>query len=514
MKLCRNCGQTMADDALYCTVCGAKYEKPVRKKFLDKGMLRRIGVGAAAVLAIVLVVMLISALFSSPAKKFVSYQKAILQKGALGQVVKLIDYANDYSLSTDATLTAESDDGMLDSVLAESAIGFKVDMSKKNVKASGELTIMGTPMVSGMVSYADGKIGFCVPELDETYYTAELAALVDMVGGEFEALEKLEQQEISSRLLKSVVKRYTDIFLTLATKDSTSVDKNGRVRMDILNGSVRGTVYTVQPSAEEIEDMLLKLAETVETDKELRKLALQLSGLNLEAVSKTASKNLEQKIEDYLDDFVDNLYDNAEYIGENLEESDFKWVLGMDGKKPFKYSIEWDNGESKLGFEAKEDSKNAFAFYIIDYYSTTYATVTYAKESDGYSGNLTAGVDDSYMVLEFEDVSNKTSALGIRHGSYSLSLDGNHYSLEVAKGKKGGTDHIVELYMFDTGNLKLVLNTSDKKATIPKPKGKTVDISDYDERELQALFVDWGYAAEELLEELGSKLERTTGGRF
>ena len=121
---------------------------------------------------------------------------------------------------------------------------------------------------------------------------------------------------------------------------------------------------------------------------------------------------------------------------------------------------------------------------------------------DGSVSRGTVTVDAGYggsMSMKYEIDESRKSPFGTPYGTYSYSytpLD-MAYSIQVADGVQGGTDHIMTIedcgYLFDApfDTLALTLNATEK-GTAQMPDGPVVDITNYSQDELEALFETLG----------------------
>lgn len=546
MKTCVNCGEKLEDNALFCDQCGCKAEAPApqggsfcgqcgakmepggmfcpecgakadtfpaaSQSCLDAGKApassgglkkKTVGIIAGAVAAVLVLALVIGAgasgVFASPAKKFTKYQKAVLVDGMAGKVVEMAESYNDYELSTDMTITADSSYSTLSRLLEDTALTLKVD-SKGNASTVGaEVVYDGETLLTGVFTYDSGKMGVYLPELDSHYYTADLVKLAENNGGDLEGLANAQRVQIPTKKLKNITERYLNVLLSTADKGNVEVTKDKKIRYSALSGSGEGTLYTFTPSEEDIEATLLLLADELEKDEDIRNFFVELIGDNGELYEQmfpgSDLDDIGTTIGDGLEDLADELRDEAEYMAEELYDEDFRWKLYVEGKKPRKICWELNGGENAMGIELKDDG---FGAYIQEGdYSTMSVAVSYEKNGKNYDGKIVLTQDIAWygtqeVTIRFSDVSETKSALGLRYGTYSTNIDGVTLKLEVGKAS-GGSDHTLNISGTGvSGDLELNLHTTDKSATVKKPKGKEVDITNFDEDELEELLYDWG----------------------
>lgn len=543
MKICPVCGHQGDDGEVFCGECGAKLGEsapveaawrpddmapsggqapvgqapvvqdvgvaapPPVKKSSGKRLVPLILAGVAGIAAIVVLVTFLAGVFASPSQKFASYQRKMLMEGVVDPLIKGIDEAGKKTFSTDMTLTASARGSReLDDLLDGSAISLKLDQKKNSLVASAGLTLQGDDIVEGTVSYEDGVFGFYVPRLDDTYYTVDLIQMMEELSGQdMSALENFKQPDIDTKLLKKLCERYIDVILSVANEENVAQSKDKKVSMNVLRGSERGTLYVCQPSAEDWEDMLLKLADTLEDDQELRDFALKYMQTMLESMGMRDMGDFEDVMDESLEETADALRNSAESFGQAAEDAGLTWSLCVKDKSFIRLTLELNDGEVCMGFEKQGDE---MAFYYLCGSEQYVMQTSCEKDGGAYSGEVTAYYEGwngrSGVTLSFEDVEKTKSALGIPRGVYTLEAEGREFELEVSKGDKGGTDHIFTVpdYMTNMGDIRVTLHTTDKKATCKLPKGKAVDITDYDQEELQDLFYDWQDEVEDMVSDI------------
>lgn len=528
---CPNCGQQIFDNAVFCPNCGAATNIAAdptvtaaapapAKKAPNSRVIGMAAAGVAALAVIVLVFSLVRGAFSSPADRFVAYQRDLLVDQVLDQLTTYADEYNGYlNFSTDMTITADTSDKMLHTILDDSAIALKMDLSKNSLLANGELILMGSPVLGGTLSYDKGTLGVYLPELDSHYYTADLGSLVKQMGGDddvADALAKLEIPELSTATLTKLGKCYIDVVLGAVNKDNVTVADDKKIRLSQLHKNLDGTSYIFQPTAEDVEEMLLKLADTIEEDKDLRAFVTSFIGNNAQLLQ-AAGMDMDDLMDEALLDAADYLRDNASYVGRMLERSDFSWTLGVSDKKVCLQRIEMNDGENVIAYESIEGNS---IFYVSSYGSIdSQVELEHTKKDGKYSGTMT--ISDGYsdmMELRFKNVDKGTkSALGCFYGEYTITSYGTELRMTVAKADGGGTDHEISIddlgYFMGTylDDLDINIHTTDKKSTASTPKASVVDVSAYTEMEFYELFSDLEYSMSNLADDLSAELYRSLG---
>lgn len=533
---CRNCGELLSGDAgAFCPNCGACLDAappppppapsspavpaaspvPVVKK---PAKARRI-LPFVALFAVVLAgagaaIAFFTGIFASPADKFLAYQKELLLEKGLSDLMDNTRQINGLlGLSTDMTLTARVDDPDINQYLDGSALRLKVDMDKRALLANLEFDLMGSTILTGALTYDNGALGFCLPELDDTYYLIDLAQLARRSGG-IEGLEDLEIPTIPADLLHDLAQCYINVVLDTVNKDNVTQLDGKVIRLDGLGKTVDGQTYVFRPSAEDIEGMVLRLADTLEKDKNLRGFVTTLLGSNQALIERVTGVDLEDVLDDALSQAANNLRAQAAEIGRTMESSGFCWYLGVSGGKVCMQRLELEGGDVVLAYESYRPGKGERhdLYYMESYGSRDFAAdLTIAEENGRYSGEcvLTTSYDQELYRVSFRDVDKtKRSALGAYYGGYEVSFPMGYYggpyhmTFSVAKAAQGGTDHIFDFdsladltYTEELRGLTVTLHTTDQPSTAAKPRARTQDITNYDW---------WQY--EELMERLSDAL--------
>lgn len=550
---CPNCGEKLTADSAFCPNCGTAIQRiaaptppPTQippqmptpypaKKPTAGGKIRPyfIGIAAAAVVVIALVavaIKIVPGLSSTPDEQFIAYQKDLFMTELLSSMEGGLNRYGSGSFSTDMTITASVDNPDINSFLANSSINLGIDLKKNSLIAGGELVLMGSPVLNGTATYDDGKFGFLLPQADNNYYVIDLERVIKNISGEDIDFGALELPEISGRQVRSLTEAYLDLVYSTITKDNVTMEKDKNVRLPGLNSSFTGTVYTFTPTAEDIENLLTRLADRLEKDKDLRDLILQMVGS--EAVAQLMDDyipygySLDDGLDKALLDAAKELRSEAGRIGHQVEDSGFTWVLAVEGGSVRQIRISVRDGAEALVYEAEgaESSGRTELVYASNMGETvTVMERTYTVNGDQHKGRLTVAVGGGYdsfsyhedsITLDYEYDSGKTSVFGVPYGEYTLirrtlssAANGENVSmsLKVAAGANGGVDHILSVdmgedyyYSYGFRKLSLSVNATDR-SSVSKPSQRAVDISDYSEEELYDLFYDIGFA-------LGSEL--------
>ena len=275
-----------------------------------------------------------------------------------------------------------------------------------------------------------------------------------------------------------------------------------------------------------------KFADELEKDEDCAKFLIQ-SGIGSVILAYVYNVYYEDVffMESHLSDYVDWLRENAEEIAEELEEKHIKWVLTMEGNQVRRIQVgsdveddgEIDGGEDEafLDCVSIRYEKTSTEYFNVNPYrvmpilqfSNVYTDK--GKTLDGYfyfrsSVLLISQLSDgiAYSV----EKGKKDKILSLPYGEYDFSDalgDGLRGKMTVKAGKKNSTDYEIKIsgleedYLSGIKSINIHVNAKEG-ADLSRPKGKTVDISDYTRDEVNEL-------GEEFSEELSNIGEEIFG---
>ena len=407
----------------------------------------------------------------------------------------------------------------------------KTNPEKGSYQASLLFNIMGEDVLDAYGEYADGKLGLAFPSLEKKFYQGELQSILNHSSDEEIELPNFNKKKENRKLAEKLFKKYGSLLAEFFTEDNFTVEK-GSFTMpiygeDFEEEEFEGTIYRFKPSAEDLEGILEKIADKLEKDEDCAKFLIQ-SGLGI-MISEHIGYD-EFIDESRLSDFADWLRENAEELAEELEEKHIMWVLTMEGKEVRRIEIRTDledDGEFNL-----ESGDIAFLMCISGRYKKIRAE--YFEFGLREDGNIAVEIRNVYKdngktldgdfllyVIGFGDHSyveysvekgEKDKILGLPYGEYEyrpLVVYRPGAKMTVKAGKKGSTDYEIKLsgleedYLPGIKTLSIHVNAKEG-ADLSKPKGKTVDISDYTLYEVNEL-------GEEFSEELSNIGEEIFG---
>ena len=573
MRNCPNCGNAVQDGCLFCTHCGEKLEErpvgegmpaqeamggeaPVHSSVNPvqgasggaasqetkekKGGKPYYLIGVAAVFIAVLAgifvlgkTVLSMGLFLSPKQKFLKYQADYFNEKLNDldklEIFPLTKKNITFTISGEVRGNKEVEKYLKDSSIVMKT---KTDPEKGSYQASLLFNLMGEDVLDAYGEYKDGKIGFAFPSLEKKFYQGELQSILSNTYDEEIELPNFKKKKENRKLAEKLFKKYGSLISEYFTEENFTVEK-GSFKTLVYGVSTneekefKGTVYTFQPSAEDLEGILEKFADKLEKDEDCAKFLIQ-SGLGI-----MISKNIgyyEFIDESRLADFADWLRENAEELAEELEEKHIKWVLTMEGNQVQRIQVgadreddgEIDEGEDEVFLDCISIlyEKQREEYFLLNPNGSPILQFhnVYKDKGSTFEGRFSfysSGIPTSpYILIEYSvEKGKKDKILALPYGEYdfsdALGYDGPRGKMTVKAGKKNSTDYEIKIsgleedYLPGIKTLSIHVNAKEG-ADLSRPKGKTVDISDYTLYEVNEL-------GEEFSEELSNIGEEIFG---
>ena len=570
MRNCPNCGNAVQDGCLFCTHCGEKLEEhpvaegmpvqeavggeaPVQNSVNEvhvasggadsqetkekKGGKPYFLIGLMAVLILVLAgvfvlgkTVLSMGLFLSPKQKFLKYQADYFNE-KLNDLDKLEIFP---LTKKNITFTINGEvrgNKEVAKYLEDSSIVMKTKTNpeKGSYQASLLFNLMGEDVLDAYGEYEDGKIGFAFPSLEKKFYQGELQSILSNSSDTEIELPNFNKKE-NRKLAEKLFKKYGSLLSEFFTEENFTVEK-GSFKTLVYGVSTneekefKGTVYTFQPSAEDLEGILEKFADKLEKDEDCAKFLIQ-SGIGSVILSHVYYENV-FFTESNLSDYVDWLRENAEELAEELEEKHIKWVLTMEGNQVRRIQVgadREDDGEINLGEDEvfldcvsiRYEKTSTEYFNVNPYRSMPILQFrnVYTDNGKTLDGNfyLHSPVFPVSPIIHIDysvEKGKKDKILSLPYGEYDFSdaLGYGRGKMTVKDGKKNSTDYEIKISGLEEGDLagikSLSIHVNAKEgADLSRPKGKTVDISDYTLYEVKEL----GEAFSEELSNIGEEI--------
>ena len=491
-------------------------QAPEPKKKKGKGLI----IGAAALVGACAVgggafFLLRSKIAASPSEEFLRYHREVILNETLDQMEEGLDLLGKGKFSSDMTVSAEVDaeggmvGGMISSMTKDSSIGVKVDAAGSKILVNADLNLMGSPILDGIFTYDAGKMGFYIPALDDTYYTADVTALLQKNGVDVD-LSKVSIPEFTGAEWRAIADDYIGIFCSAVTDDNITKETKQDFTLERLGGDFTGTVYTWDPTAEDIQKMLEAFADHLEEDEDLKNAVFKVANPEVVdmfmAASGDSSFSFEEELDRQLKETAADIRDNAEEAGKDLEESEFVWTLSVADNAAKEIRLSNKNG-TLIVFEFDGDKEKEFSTAIYTEASDGIDTVGhYTKDGSVYKGETTSKTSEGDMKVTFEYDKDKKSVFGMNYGTYDINMDalmGSTVSVEVSESENGGVDHIFRMDNLSgisegyVNSGSLTLNATDSStAKEPASSVRTQDITDWSPSQLEQLFEKMGQSME------------------
>ena len=548
MRNCPNCGNAVQDGCLFCTHCGEKLEErpvgegmpvqeamggeaPVQNSADEvhvasggaasqetkekKGGKPYFFIGVAAVFIAVLVGVLLlgktvlsMGLFLSPKQKFLKYQADYFNEKLNDldklEIFPLTKKNITFTISGEVRGNKEVAKYLEDSSIVMKT---KTNPEKGSYQASLLFNLMGEDVLDAYGEYADGKLGFAFPSLEKKFYQGELQSILNHSSDKEIELPNFNKKKENRKLAEKLFRKYGSLLSEFFTEENFTVEK-GSFKTPVYEFSTdeekefKGTVYTFQPSAEDLQNFLEKFADELEKDEDCAKFLIQ-SGLGI-MISEHIGYD-EFIDESRLSDFADWLRENAEELAEELEEKHIMWVLTMEGKEVRKIQIgtdiedddefKWEDGDRDFlrctSGSHKKIKAEAFYFSLREDDGAFYFRNVYEDNGKTLDGEAVLYVN-AFMgrgeSVEYSvEKGKKDKILALPYGEYDFSnrnIENARVRMTVKAGKKNSTDYEIKISDLDAGYLPGIKSISihvnaKEGADLSRPKGKTVDISDY-----------------------------------
>ena len=469
------------------------------------------GIGKVAILAAVAVVILVVAVFGiigalkGGDDSFAGVQREFLLDSGVTYLEQFVDQYNAMTnLSTDITMTVETGVPEYDLYLDGTALRMGLETQRDAFALDATLQLLGSDVLHGVVALDDGMLTLAMPEITDDRYVLDLKQIIyENTGIE---VTELALPELSKDTMTALLKSYFEVIIATATEENVTVEKDQDIELPYLGETVKGTRYVFRPTAKDVENMLLRLADALEQDEDLREFVLSLAGSNLALVEQALNvEDLDATLQQSLDEAAASLRESAAEIGQQVADAGFTWTVGYaDGRVCYQGLGLAGEPDTYVYESAGKESQGRRDVVYMDNFSeedgpAALLEAEYTKDGGAYSGTVTMKEwGETVLSMEYQDVNpEKCSPLGTAYGSYVFTV--RDYDTEmtvemtVEKSAGGGTDIVMTFTGDDfysmTGfdGLTLRLYSTDKDATIQMPEGDEVDIASMSDDELMEL---------------------------
>ena len=369
------------------------------------------------------------------------------------------------------TLSAKSSDKEVNEYFSNIDLALEVGNVKKLDLVNFRLNYMNQSLVDVTGTYKDGNIGILKNSKDKEYYTSDINKFFSELTGENIDVKSYINKNVSKKEEKKILIDYLNTVFSVIRKNNVSLKSNSTEILDQVGSDFKGKVYTFKPSSKDIEQMLIKLATKLESDKKLVDV-LKRSGKDLELMTlfsylQTSSKS----IDDLVKELADNIKSYSTEIGSALEVGGFNCQIGVTKNNIQFIRISYNdssNGLMVLGYETKEE--------------TVSLTEINEKSNESSKGKLMFSSSKIKFDINYDlDSSKKFTFLPI--GSYDFSIENSKTSanLVISKKEKNLTDYVLtmdNLNLFGNEISRLVVNMeeeNDIKLTAPEIEPTNMD---------------------------------------
>jgi len=367
-------------------------------------------------------------LFLSPKQKFLKYQADYFNEKLKNvealEIFPLTKKNITFTISGEVRGNKEVAKYLEDSSIVMKT---KTNPEKGSYQASLLFNLMGEDVLDAYGEYGDGKLGLAFPSLEKKFYQGELQSILSNTYDEEIELPHFSKKKENRKLAEKLFKKYGSLISEYFTEENFTVEK-GSFKTLVYGVSTneekefKGTVYTFQPSAEDLQNFLEKFADKLEKDEDCAKFLIQ-SGIGSVILDHIYSENV-FFTESNLSDYADWLRENAEELAEELEEKHIKWVLTMEGNQVQRIQVGADREDDG---EIDEGEDEVFLDCI---------SILYEKQREEYFLLNPNGSP----ILQFHNVyKDKGSTFEGRFSFYSSGIPTSPYILieySVEKGKK------------------------------------------------------------------------------
>lgn len=440
--------------------------------------------------------------FSLSPARFLIYQGKFLSERFLQPLASFLDSAALPELDTRLTLTGsysgEGED-LAAFFLDDTDLTLDVKADKDGMICDGSFDLMGTPFLRGCFTYdRSGTFGFFLPDLDSSYYIADLEELVFHLTGT--RPERPDTSLLTGDRFMELGIRYGKLLLPLCSHKSVQAEKNVSVELPGLRQNAVCTVYTLRPQADKLEQVLLKVAATAETDELLRDMLQEIIDA-ADAYGGTAGNSNDKPVsaKELISEFVSALRENAHAFAQEVQESGLIWTLAVEDGNVRQIALA-EEGDA-LVLETTGSGGDSWSDILYRAFSAGGQTqidelysCSLSKEGKVYKGAVLFSGDPADLSLNFHTDLDSVSPIGIPWGTYRLFLDDAEFMrLSAAPDGTGGTDHDLTLWLAPNASrdqtLRLSLNAVPGSRA-EKPSAPPVDITHYSEDKLDKLFTD------------------------
>ena len=402
-------------------------------------------------------------------------------------------------------------------LINNSAIHIRAGETEENTGLLNAAIEVGGSEIFSLIAASDdenGAVAFQVPQAGSNIYSISQEKLSDLLMSSASAdgasnIMGLDPNalvpDISPELLTEA---FNPIIADASEHFAEALQMEEGVDVDLpkLGATVLGcTVYTCEPTAEQVESLLNNIGEGLRNNEAMDQLVEGLSTYirSLDGVlSVTAVAGQEMNAEEAADALLevynalpDMMLENAAAIGEEIENSNMKANIAIteDGAPCMVEILSGsEDGEKRIAFEM--DMSDSFDIYVGEEADgeETMAKASFTMDGQTASGDLSliSSEDDTNLLLTFAADISTLSKIGIPYGSMIINTPESMCELVVEVGNKEDTDlHTIKISSSEGDGIAFTFNieTGNEAPDKDFSDGDIVDISEYSPEEISSL---------------------------
>ena len=535
----------------------------VERKKLSTKHKAMIGGGLAIVVLIaVLIGLVVSGAFLSPAQRFQRIQRAAI----FNPIVESVRSDN-YHISTDVSISLGLQNPPMDmtliflqSILENSSLDISMNVDSSRAVYRYGLNISNSDLISMtyVVDSVDQYFGFYIPELDSNYYTMDWGTFFSLQGID-RLLEENGSYVFSPEAMAKLIESQADIILSMVN-DNNIEEYRGTIALFDESREVRATVYTFVPSQEDIYHMLLALVEEIRDNELYFIYFAMIEGDNYR-------REGYESVRHYFDSMLSSFQSDLSAVATEIADSGFTWRTATRGRQLLMQELSFTTqtgAEFMLRYEGHGQRgertdwltvEGAFSsfFFTNDFVISLQNDMTLSRSGiDGmatlYFQNYTSINEDAVVLLDINDLLyqfetildnfpgfmgdvekrelliidydfdlRNQSILGVPYGTMDAAIfhtDGTalfDFSIDIKEHDYGGTDHILtipSIAVLNNMGFTVTIHSTDEPSDIEAPDHNPVDLSGYSAEEIELII-------SEMMEQLqGLFMNLLMGGLF
>ncbi|MBR5970186.1 MAG: zinc ribbon domain-containing protein [Lachnospiraceae bacterium] len=406
-------------------------------------------------------------------------------------------FAGRDGISMDVSLSAEiagQDEQIqkIQKLLDGSAIIFKIDTTPGRILCNLILNLKGSNVLEGIVTLTENELGFSVPALDDRYFTMDLDFVLANFGDGYEEVFSggalAVGESVSVEEMTALGRKFRDLLASHISAEALLIEEVKDVRLEGLQQSVSGKMMTWKPTADELEALLLDIADFLEKEETLHKAMDATPFLSMSTGSGAAN---------LLKEAAGDLRKDAKESAKQMAESGFAWsVLTEESGALARIRIE--TGEVALIFETVEEGNGRKEAYLVTERGARAIAVMHSFQdaNDLRSGSLEFSTDFGGVDMRYERGLTKRSVFGAHYGWYDIDLGsivpGYKMRFEIAEDSTYDAVMTLSMEGLDTvtsgmvEKVKLFLRVKEG-STAKEPEGARTDITNYSQQQMQDL---------------------------